>query len=95
VRSEGALTGWAAVVGAGDDAAFRRFVERIRATSVSFDTNSKMLSLSPPDRETLTLFYAGELTVGGEPRPFIHDQPVPILTYDSTTAGDGDHPFYA
>ncbi|MCJ9748598.1 hypothetical protein MOV63_29935, partial [Neorhizobium sp. SHOUNA12A] len=94
-RSEGALTGWAAVVGAGDEAAFRRFAERIRATSVSFDIDDKVLSLSPPDREILTLSYAGEFTVGGEPRPFIHDQPVPVLTYDSATAGDDDHPFYA
>ncbi|WP_105401567.1 hypothetical protein [Neorhizobium sp. T7_12] len=95
VRSEGALTGWAAVVGAGDEAAFRRFVERIRATSVSFDADSRALSLTPPDRETLTLAYAGGFIVGGEPRPFIHGQPVPILTYDSTTAGDGAHPFYS
>ncbi len=95
VRSEGALTGWAAVVGAGDEAAFRHFVERIRATSVLFDTDSKALSLTPPDRETLVLAYAGEFTVGGEPRPFIHDQPVPILIYDSATAGNGTHPFYA
>jgi hypothetical protein len=83
------------VVGAGDEAAFRRFAERIRATSVSFDAESKVLSLSPPDRETLALSYAGQFTLGVQPRPFIHDQPVPILTYDSTTAGDSDHPFYA
>lgn len=96
IRSHGTVTGWAAIVGAGDDAAFQRFIERIRATRVTFEPESRMLSLTPPGRATLKLAYSGVFTVGDEPKPFLHDRPVPNLTYDSLEAdGSTDHPFYA
>ncbi|WP_117190216.1 hypothetical protein [Rhizobium terrae] len=95
IRSYGSVTGWVAIVGAGDEAAFRAFTERVRSSAIIFDTDRKVLTLTPPNRETLSLQYSGEFTVGGKPHSFTHTQPVPTLIYDSATAGDADLPFYA
>ncbi len=95
LRSQGSVAGWAAVVGSGDAAAFQRFSERVRATDVKFDGSSRTLFLRPPGRAALTLSYSGDFTVGNQPRPFVHDQPQPVITYDSTADNQIDHPFYA
>jgi hypothetical protein len=95
LRSPGSVAGWAAIIGSGDAAAFQRFCEQIKGTEVRFDGSSRTLSLTPPGRAELVLSYSGDFTVGNQPRPFVHDQPQPIITYDSAAENQIDHPFYA
>ncbi|WP_027664721.1 hypothetical protein [Rhizobium leguminosarum] len=95
-RSHGELCGWAAIVGCGDGDAFKAFIERLCRTTVSFDAGLRRLSLTPPGGSAIDLSYADGLSIGGEARPFTHDQPHPILTHDSAASGTGtDGPFYS
>ena len=95
-RSYGPLCGWAAIVGCGNDDAFKAFIERLCETTVSFDPGLRRLALTPPGGPTLSLSYADGLSINGEARPFTHDQPHPILTHDSAASGAGtDGPFYS
>ncbi|MBY5326279.1 hypothetical protein [Rhizobium leguminosarum] len=95
-RSYGQLCGWAGIVGCGNGDAFKAFIERLRQTAVSFDPGLRRLSLTPPGGTAIDLSYADGLSIGGEARPFTHDQPHPILTHDSAASGAGtDGPFYS
>ncbi|NKM89784.1 hypothetical protein [Rhizobium leguminosarum] len=95
-RSYGPLSGWAGIVGCGNGDAFKAFIERLRQTTVSFDPGLRRLSLTPPGGPAIDLSYADGLSIGGEARPFTHDQPHPILTHDSAASGAGtDGPFYS
>jgi hypothetical protein len=95
VRSNAAISGWVAVVGTGDDADFATFMDRLRATSIGFDVQSRVLRVSPPAAETLQLDYDGRFLIGQQEQPFAYGQPVPMLTYDSVTAkGDEVGPFF-
>ncbi|TCU20174.1 hypothetical protein [Rhizobium sullae] len=96
VRSYGSICGWAAIVGCGDGDAFMTFVERIRQTKVSFDRKVRRLVLTPSGGPAISLSYADGLSIDGQARPFTHDQPHPILTYDSAASDVGaDRPFYS
>ncbi len=96
VRSYGSICGWAAIVGCGDGDGFMTFVERIRQTKVSFDRKVRRLVLTPSGGPTISLSYADGLSIDGQARPFTHDQPHPILTYDSAASDVGaDRPFYS
>ncbi|MGO8368615.1 hypothetical protein ACC808_09205 [Rhizobium ruizarguesonis] len=95
-RSYGPLSGWAGIVGCGNGDAFKAFIERLRQTTVSFDPGLRRLSLTPPGGPAIDLSYVDGLSIGGEARPFTHDQPHPILTHDSAAFGAGtDGPFYS
>ncbi|WP_244564500.1 hypothetical protein [Rhizobium sullae] len=96
VRSYGSICGWAAIVGCGDGDGFMTFVERIRQTKVSFDRKVRRLVLTPSGGPAISLSYADGLSIDGQARPFTHDQPHPILTYDSAASDVGaDRPFYS
>ncbi|MBB4952431.1 hypothetical protein H4S14_000473 [Agrobacterium vitis] len=95
VRSHSAISGWVAVVGCGDDAAFARFTNRLRAAAISFDAQSRVLRMQPPESDVLQLDYQGRFWIGAHEQPFVHHQPVPALTFDSMAAnGDAIGPFY-
>jgi hypothetical protein len=95
-RSHGELCGWAGIVGCGNGDAFKTFIERLRRTTISFDPGLRRLSLTPPGGPAICLSYADGLSIGGEARPFTHEQPQPILTHDSAASGAGtDGPFYS
>ncbi|MDQ0457856.1 hypothetical protein [Rhizobium paknamense] len=94
-RSPGPVCGWAAVVGSGDEAAFRHFISRVQATETRFEPEAKRLTLIPPGREPVSLAYDGTFLIGGVPQPFSHTQPEPQLTYDSDLGGFAIPPFYA
>lgn len=95
VRSHAAMSGWVALVGSGDAADFQRFMDRAHATMIRFDQQSLTLRVTPPKSEVLTLAYDGTFLIGQEDQSFTHEQPMPILTYDSRTANeDAVGPFY-
>ncbi|WP_027487602.1 hypothetical protein [Allorhizobium undicola] len=94
-RSSGPVCGWAAVVGSGDQAAFRQFVSRVQLTETCFEPEIKRLTLIPPGRDAVSLAYDGALLIGGVPQPFSHFQPEPQMTYDSELAGFAIPPFFA
>lgn len=89
VRSNAAISGWVAVVGSGDEADFAGFMDRLRQTPISFDAESRVLRAQPPGAGVLQLTHDGRFWVGQQEQPFVHEQPVPTLTYDSFMA-NGD-----
>jgi hypothetical protein len=95
VRSNAAISGWVAVVGTGDQADFAAFMDLLRATPISFDGHSRVLRVSPLGADALQLDYDGRFLIGQQEQPFVHQQPVPMLTYDSAaTNGDVVGPLF-
>lgn len=95
VRSHAAISGWVALVGSGDATDFQHFMDRAHATKISFDPQSLTLRVVPPGSAPLTLDYDGTFFIGQEQQIFAHEQPMPLLTYDSRTANeDAVGPFY-
>lgn len=95
VRSNAPISGWVAVVGTGDQADFAAFMDRLRATPIRFDAQNLSLHVSPPNGADLQLHYDGRFFIGQQEQAFVHEQPVPMLTYDSVTAhGDEVGPIF-
>jgi hypothetical protein len=95
VRSHAAISGWVVLVGSGDATDFQRFMDRAHATEISFDPQTLTLRVAPPGSAPLTLDYDGTFLIGQEQQIFVHEQPMPLLTYDSRTANeDAVGPFY-
>ncbi|WP_237155259.1 hypothetical protein [Oryzibacter oryziterrae] len=84
LRSPGMVNGWVAVVGDGRTPAdFDAFIREVSAATVTFDADRRRLTLRNTAGHTLCLDHADGLSVDGEPRPFVHFDPAPAVTYDS------------
>lgn len=95
VRSHAAVSGWVVLVGSGNATDFQRFMNRAHATVISFDAQSLTLNVVPPGSSPMTLDYDGTFFIGQQQQVFAHEQPMPILTYDSRAANeDAVGPFY-
>lgn len=81
VRSPGAVNGWIVTIAEGDAAAFERFVTRLTATMTSFDVIGRRLTVTAPGAAVLVLSWADGLEVDGQPAPFNHFSPEPVLTW--------------
>lgn len=84
LRSPGAVNGWVVTIGEGDDAAFARFKTRLAATALTFDAAARRLGVAAPERPDLSLSWDGELIVAGQPAPFAHFNPEPVVTWRGT-----------
>ncbi|WP_429932354.1 hypothetical protein [Agrobacterium vitis] len=90
LRALAPISGWVAIVGAGDALAFEIFCLKARTTSIDFDLLERTLRVRPPGREALCLSYDGDFRLGTRPLPFQHEQPQPVLTYDSAQPDQGE-----
>ncbi|MBB4008802.1 hypothetical protein [Allorhizobium taibaishanense] len=90
LRSMAPLSGWVAVVGSGQETDFPSFCGRLKESVVTFDAEARTLSLTPSGGEALTLSYDGMFRLGTRVLPFRHDQPQPVMTYDSNTSDQGE-----
>lgn len=80
-RSPGAVNGWVVTIGAGDAAAYAAFKARLAATKLDFDAAARRLSVAAPERPPLALTWEGPLVVAGDPAPFAHFNPEPVVTW--------------
>ncbi|HBF28499.1 hypothetical protein [Rhizobium sp.] len=95
VRSHAPISGWVVTVGSGDEAAFQRFIDNAHETVIHFDVQNLTLRVTPPNGTVLQLTYDGTFLINQHNQPFAHEQPVPVLTYDSRAANeDAVGPFY-
>jgi len=95
VRSPGARCGWIGVIGCGDADDFARFREKVLATKVTFDAESCVLVVTPPDGPDISLSWDGAFSIAGQAMAFDNEQPQPQLTFDSNDfASSGSRPLF-